>query len=90
MSAKGHVWTLRVGRRIFTSQAWSVQPCVRPLIAVHVTAGRNALGGLGLGQQHATLMLRPDAFARVPGMKDARMPNAGVSRVRHSSCPCSV
>ncbi len=32
-----------LARRIFTSQAWSVQPCVRPLSAVHMTAGHNAL-----------------------------------------------
>src|SRR6202041_242722 len=27
----------KLARRIFTSQAWSVQPCVRPLSAVHMT-----------------------------------------------------
>jgi hypothetical protein len=32
-----------LARGIFTSQAWSVQPCVRPLSAVHMTAGHNAL-----------------------------------------------
>ena len=29
----------KLARRSFTSQAWSVQPCVRPLSAVHMTAG---------------------------------------------------
>ena len=39
----------KLARRIFTSQAWSVQPCVRPLSAVHMTAGHNALRGSGPG-----------------------------------------
>src|SRR5260370_19658733 len=42
-----------LARRIFTSQAWSVQPCVRPLGAVHMTAGHNALRGSGPGQKPA-------------------------------------
>ncbi len=42
-----------LARRIFTSQTWSVQPCVRPLGAVHMTAGHNALRGLGPGQNLA-------------------------------------
>jgi hypothetical protein len=37
----------------FTSQVWSVQPCVRPVDAVHMTAGHNALRGSGPGQKHA-------------------------------------
>jgi hypothetical protein len=42
-----------LARTIFTSQAWSVQPCVRPLSAVHMTAGHNALRGSGPGQNLA-------------------------------------
>jgi hypothetical protein len=42
-----------LARTFFTSQAWSVRPCVRPLGAVHMTAGHNALRGSGCGQQHA-------------------------------------
>src|SRR5262252_3424521 len=42
-----------LARRIFTSQSWSVQPCVRPLSAVHMTAGHNALRGSGPGQKDA-------------------------------------
>jgi hypothetical protein len=42
-----------LAREIFTSQAWSVLPCVRPLGAVHMTAGHNALRGSGPGQKHA-------------------------------------
>ena len=42
-----------LARRIFTSQAWSVQPCVRPVCAVRMTAGHNALRGSGPGQNLA-------------------------------------
>jgi hypothetical protein len=42
-----------LARRIVTSQAWSVQPCVRPVCAVHMTAGHNALRGSGPGQKPA-------------------------------------
>ena len=34
-------------------QHWSVQPCVRPLDAVHMTAGHNALRGSGPDQKLA-------------------------------------
>jgi hypothetical protein len=34
-------------------QQWSEQPCVRPVSAVHVTAGHNALRGSGPGRLHA-------------------------------------
>src|SRR5215472_12063335 len=43
----------QLARRIFTSQAWSVQPCVRPLSAVRMTAGHNALRGSGPGHNPA-------------------------------------
>ena len=42
-----------LARAFFTLQAWSVQPCVRPLGAVHMTAGHNALRGSGPGQNLA-------------------------------------
>jgi hypothetical protein len=42
-----------LARTFFTSQTWSVQPCVRPVCAVHMTAGHNALRGSGPGQQPA-------------------------------------
>jgi hypothetical protein len=42
-----------LARRIFTSQSWSVQPCVRPLSAVHMTAGHSALRGSGPGHKPA-------------------------------------
>src|SRR5690242_3246386 len=37
----------------FTSRCWSVQPCVRRVSAVRMTAGHNALRGSGPGQQPA-------------------------------------
>jgi hypothetical protein len=36
---------LRVGKKNLTSRRWSVQPCVRPVCAVRMTAGHNALRG---------------------------------------------
>src|SRR5215471_768759 len=42
-----------LARRIFTCRLGSVQPCVRPLSAVHMTAGHNALRGSGPGQKPA-------------------------------------
>src|SRR2546425_11296585 len=42
-----------LARKIFTLHCWSVQPCVRPVCAVHMTAGHNALGGSGPGQKPA-------------------------------------
>src|SRR5262247_3484738 len=57
-----------LARRIFTSQRWSEQPCVRPLSAVPMTAGHNALRGSGPDQKHAF----EDAMARV-GCPDRRI-----------------
>ena len=42
-----------LARAFFTLQGWSVQPCVRPLGAVHMTAGHNALRGSGPGHKPA-------------------------------------
>src|SRR6476661_189495 len=42
-----------LARRIFTARRWSVQPCVRPVSAVYMTAGHNALRGSGPGQKPA-------------------------------------
>ncbi len=45
---------LRVCKSFFhVLQDWSVQPCVRPLGAVHMTAGHNALRGSGPDQHLA-------------------------------------
>jgi len=54
--------------RIFTLRRWSERPCVRPVSAVHVTAGHNALRGSGPGQKHAF----EDAMAHV-GCPDRRI-----------------
>ena len=49
-----HVWTAPSWQGLFSRvQHWSVQPCVRPLSAVHMTAGHNALRGSGPGQKLA-------------------------------------
>jgi hypothetical protein len=51
MSALCHVWTAPGWQEESSrSRLWSVQPCVRPLGAVHMTAGHNALRGSGPGQ----------------------------------------
>src|SRR5258708_23714885 len=42
-----------LARKNFTLQTWSVLPCVRPVGAVHMTAGHNALRGSGPGQNPA-------------------------------------
>ena len=48
MSALGHVWTAPSWQGLSSrTQHWSVQPCVRPVDAVHMTAGHNALRGSG-------------------------------------------
>src|SRR5258706_15138384 len=45
---------LRVGKSfLHVLQHWSVQPCVRPVDAVHMTAGHNALRGSGPGHKPA-------------------------------------
>src|SRR5438270_8065402 len=53
-SQMGHVWTAPSWQELSSRlQHWSVQPCVRPLDAVHMTAGHNALRRSGPGQKHA-------------------------------------
>src|SRR6185437_16392380 len=53
-AAMCHVWTAPSWQGVFSRlQAWSVQPCVRPLSAVHMTARHNALRGSGPGQELA-------------------------------------
>src|SRR5262252_5973682 len=42
-----------LARLFFTFAGWSVQPCVRPVRAVHMTAGHNAFRGSGPGQKPA-------------------------------------
>jgi len=47
-----------LARLFFTFAGWSVQPCVRPVRAVHMTAGHNAFRGSGPGQKPAFEMHR--------------------------------
>src|SRR5262245_710933 len=42
-----------LARPFFTFAGWSVQPCVRPVCAVHMTAGHNAFRGSGPSQTPA-------------------------------------
>src|SRR6266852_8085805 len=69
ISGKCHVWTAPGWQGFsFTLQRWSVQPCVRPVCAVHMTAGHNALRGSGPDQKPAF----DDAMAHV-GCPDRRI-----------------
>ena len=86
---KCHVWTAPGWQEtFFTSQAWSVLPCVRPLSAVHMTAGHNALRGSGPGQQPAF----DDAMAQV-GCPDRRIDRLCITCCspsqpsHHAGCP---
>src|SRR6267143_5908950 len=67
---KGGVHTIGspLARVFCTFAAGSVQPCVRPVGAVHMTAGHNALRGSGPGQKLAF----DDAMAQV-GCPDRRI-----------------
>jgi hypothetical protein len=68
-SAMGHVWTAPGWQEESSRRSlWSEQPCVRPLSAVPMTAGHNALRGSGPDQKHAF----GDAMARV-GCPDRRI-----------------
>ena len=77
-----------LARRIFTLQQWSEQPCVRPVCAVLMTAGHNALRGSGPGQNLAF----DDAVARV-GCPDRRIDRHCIKccspsqPLRHAGCP---
>jgi hypothetical protein len=78
---------LRVGKSFrHVLQHWSVQPCVRPFDAVHVTAGHNALRGSGPDQTPALTMLRPKwvvLIARSTGsaLRAVRPPNLHITPV---------
>src|ERR1019366_7139689 len=80
---------LRVGKSfLHVLQDWSVQPCVRPFDAVHMTAGHNALRGSGPGQQAAF----DNAMARV-GCPDRRIDRLCITCCspsqpsHHAGCP---
>jgi hypothetical protein len=75
-----HVWTApgwqgQSSRR----RAWSVQPCVRPITAVRMTAGHNARRGSGPGQNlafdHAVALVGcPDRRIAGPALRAVRLP----------------
>jgi len=77
-----------LARKNFTSQDWSVQPCVRPVDAVHMTAGHNALRGSGPGQKPAF----DDALAHM-GCPDRRIDRLCITCCspsqpsHHAGCP---
>jgi hypothetical protein len=79
---------LRVGKDFLHVAGLVGAPCVRPLAAVHMTAGHNALRGSGPGQQHAF----DDAMARV-GCPDRRIDRLCITCCspsqpsHHAGCP---
>src|SRR6202166_3455950 len=78
MSRLCHVWTAPSWQELFSRlQHWSVQPCVRPFNAVHMTAGHNALRGPGPDQNLAF----DNAMARV-GCPDRRIDRLCITCVR--------
>src|SRR6202035_2812983 len=89
MSEKCHVWTAPGWQVLFhVLQHWSVQPCVRPFNAVHMTAGHNALRGSGPGHKPAF----DNALARV-GCPDRRIDRLCITCCspsqpsHHAGCP---
>src|SRR6476620_11843472 len=84
-----HVWTAPSWQELSSRlQHWSVQPCVRPLDAVHMTAVHNALRGSGPGQNLAF----DNALAHV-GCPDRRIDRLCITRCsllqpsHHAGCP---
>ena len=80
---------LRVGKSFFhVLQHWSVQPCVRPFDAAHMTAGHNALRGSGPDQHLAF----KNALAHV-GCPDRRIDRLCITCCspsqpsHHAGCP---
>src|ERR1019366_8008487 len=80
---------LRVGKSFFhVLQHWSVQPCVRPFNAAHMTAGHNALRGSGPDQKLAF----DNAMAQV-GCPDRRIDRLCITCCspsqpsHHAGCP---
>ena len=75
-----HVWTApELAREIFTSRCWSVQPCVRPLDAVHMTAGHNALRGSGPGQKPAVDNVSPPVLSPRYTVRSRRLPSIALT-----------
>ena len=80
LGALCHVWTAPSWQELSSRlQHWSVQPCVRPVCAVHMTAGHNALRGSGPGQKPAF----ENAMAQVG------CPNRRIDRLCMTCCRAS-
>jgi hypothetical protein len=86
---RGQCRRRRVGKKNLHVQDWSEQPCVRPVCAVHVTAGHNALRGSGPGQKPA---FDNNAMAQV-GCPDRRIDRLCITCCspsqpsHHAGCP---
>ena len=87
---KCHVWTAPSWQELSSRlRHWSAQPCVRPLDAVHMTAGHNALRGSGPGQKPA---FDNNAMAQV-GCPDRRIDRLCITCCsllqpsHHAGCP---
>src|SRR3974390_1994225 len=81
-----------LARTFFTHAGWSVQPCVRPFRAVHMTAGHNALRGSGPGQNLAFEMHWHWWVVLIAGstgsaLRAVRPPNLHITPVSARSLP---
>src|SRR5258705_2842606 len=75
-SEKCHVWTAPSWQELSSRmQRWSVQPCVRPVGAVHMTAGHNALRGSG-----------PASKARIRQCDGTRLYVPSTNEATHPRC----
>ena len=91
---KSSLWVmcgrLRVGKDfLHVLQHWSVQPCVRPFDAVHMTAGHNALRGSGPDQtpNRGSLNCSHSRGTLVPVEEPSTASNSEVSLpARHVRC----
>jgi hypothetical protein len=93
---------LRVGKNfLHVLQDWSMRPCVRPVSAVHMTAGHNALRGSAnsarLGGPNMVSSRMLSIIERRPDLMDARAPSKRVnwdsgckSVSRSDTSPCQV
>src|SRR5262249_22986375 len=72
-----------LARLFFTFAGWSVQPCVRPNCAVHMTAGHNALRGSGPGQKPAFEMHWHKWVVLIAGSTGSALRAVGPSQPSH-------
>src|SRR5712672_141205 len=90
---------LRVGKSfLHVLQHWSVQPCVRPVDAVHMTAGHNALRGSMPPGRYRSSYCRPPTGCTAADMSlfiaqchdriEARGPTGRIETEGNSREPC--